>query len=402
MLTDTKARAARPAEKPYKLTDRDGLYLHVSPTGAKSWRFDYRLAGARETLTIGRYPDVPLGAARDALGRARAFVARGESPAKAKQHSKASAREARANTLQATAEKWYEARAKARSASWRDNARRWLDQDIYPMVGSKPIRDVTADDLERLVRRIAEKRGVKSAHYARLLVAGVFKSLPRHLGVGNPARDVAGLLELPKGKPRGRALSAKEIPAFLEAVDGYPGRKATKLAARLLLLTFVRKRELIEAPWQELDLERGEWVISAERMKMEKPHIVPLSRQAIECFAKLEPLAMGSFYVFPNLGDPKRPMSASTLNKVFGEIGWGGKFTPHGARSTASTALNSQGWNGDAIERQLAHTERDLVRGAYNHADYLEERRRMMQGWADYIDGLCAGGNVTTIKRAAA
>lgn len=261
---------------------------------------------------------------------------------------------------------------------------------------------MSSDDVERLVRQIAEKRGAKSAHYARLMLAGVFKSLPRNLGVGNPARDVAGVLELPKGKPRGRALSAKEIPAFLEAADRYPGRTATKLAVKLLMLTFVRKRELVEAPWEELDLKRGEWVISAQRMKMAKPHIVPLSRQAVECFEKLQPLAMGSKFVFPNLGDPKRPMSGSTLNKVFDEIGYRGRFTPHGARSTASTALNAQGWNADAIERQLAHTERDLVRGAYNHFDYLEERRRMMQAWADYLDGLSAGANVTPIKKAAA
>ncbi|HZM33873.1 MAG TPA: tyrosine-type recombinase/integrase [Burkholderiales bacterium] len=402
MLTDTKARAAKAREKPYKLGDREGLYLYVTPTGAKSWRFDYRLAGARETLTVGRYPDVGLGAARDALSRARALLARGESPARAKQHQKATARVARANTLQALAEKWYAGRKDARSESWRGNARRWLEQDVYPALGSKPIREVNGDDIERLVRRIAEERGVRSAHYVRLLLAGVFRSVPRHLNVGNPARDVAGILELPKGKARGHPLSAKEIPGFLEAADRYPGRTSTKLAIKLLMLTFVRKRELVEAPWEELDLERGEWVISAARMKMDKPHIVPLSRQALDCFEKLKPLAMGSPYVFPNLGDPRRPMSASTLNKAFDEIGYGGKFTPHGARSTASTALNAQGWSADAIERQLAHTERDLVRAAYNHADYLEERRRMMQSWADLIDGLCAGANVSPIKKAAA
>ena len=179
------------------------------------------------------------------------------------------------------------------------------------------------------MRRIAEERGVRSAHYARLTLASVFKSLPRNLGAGNPARDLAAMLELPKGKPRGRALSAKEIPAFLAADDRYPGRTSTKLAVKLLMLTFVRKRELIEAPWDELDLTGAKWVISAERMRMEKPHIVPLARQALECFKMLKPLAMGSSYVFPNLGDPRRPMSASTLNKVFDEIGYGGKFTAH-------------------------------------------------------------------------
>lgn len=401
MLTDIKARAAKAKQKPYKLTDRDGLYLFITTNGAKSWRYDYRLLGARQTLTIGQYPDVSLTVARDRLADARRAVAQGDSPAEAKQAAKAQAKIARANTVRALGEKWYEARSISRSASWRDNARRFLEQDIYPAIGNKPIRDVTADDVERLVRKVAEKRGAKSAHYMRLTLASLFKSLPRSLNVGNPARDVGTVIELPKPKPRGRPLTAKEIPVFLEAADRYPGRTATKLAIKLLMLTFVRKRELIEATWDELDLERGEWVIPAGRMKMEKPHIVPLSRQAIECFEKLKPLAFGSPYVFPNLGNPKKPMGASTLNKVFEEIGYGGSFTPHGARSTASTALNAQGWGADAIERQLAHAERDLVRAAYNHSDHLDERKRMMQAWADYLDALCSGASVANIRRAA-
>jgi integrase len=305
---------------------------------------------------------------------------------------------ARKNTLCAFGEDWYAARAKGRSESWKDNARRWLEQDIYPVLGDRPIKEISADDVERLVRKIAAKRGAKSGHYARLTLSAIYKSLPRALGVGNPARDVADAIELPKGKPRGRPLTAKEIPAFFEAADRYPGRDLTKLAIRLLMLTFVRKLELIEAKWDEIDLKAGEWVIPAERMKMDKPHIVPLSRQAIECFEKLQPLTFGSDYVFPNLGTPKKPMGASTLNKVFDEMGWGDKFTPHGARSTASTALNAQGWSADAIERQLAHAERDLVRAAYNHSDFMDERQRMMQAWADYLDGLCSGGEVVSIR----
>lgn len=402
MLTDPKARAAKAKQKPYKLSDRDGLYLYVAPSGARSWRFDYRLAGMRETLTIGQYPEVSLEDARDKLRHARKMVAKGESPAKAKQARITADKVARKNTLRAFGEDWYKVRAKGRSESWKDNTSRWLDQDIYPALGERPIREIGADDVERLVRSVAEKRGAKSAHYARLTLAAIFKSLPRALGAGNPARDVADVIELPKAKPRGRPLSAKEIPVFLEAADRYPGRISTKLAIRLLMLTFVRKRELIEAKWDEIDLERGEWVIPAERMKMDAPHIVPLSRQAADCFEKLQPLAFGSAYVFPNLGDPRRPMSGSTLNKVFDEIGWGkGKFTPHGARSTASTALNAQGWSADAIERQLAHSERDIVRAAYNHSDFMEERRRMMQAWADYLDGLASGADVVPIRQRA-
>jgi integrase len=395
MLTDIKTRAAKPQSRPYKKADRDGLYLFVAPSGAKSWRFDYRLNGARKTLTIGRYPEVGLGDAREELARARALVAKGSSPSKLKQEKKVDARLARANTFKARADDWLAIRAPDRSASWRENARRWLDEDIYPAIGSRPIRDVTVTDVENIVRAIAKKRGAASAHYARLLIAGVFRAQPHALNLGNPARDAANVIEIPRGKPKGVPLAVKDIPAFLDAADRYPGRIATKLAIRLLMLTFTRKRELVEAPWTEIDLDRGEWEISAERMKMAKPHIVPLSRQAVECFRELKLHAGSSPYVFPNLGDPRRPMSASTLNKVFVEIGYGGRFTPHGARSTASTELNKQGWSTDAIELQLAHTERNKVRAAYNHADRMEERRRMMQHWADFLDGLTSGNVVS-------
>ena len=401
MLTDTKASAVKAKGKPYKLADRDGLYLYVTPSGAKSWRFDYRVAGARETLSIGLYPDVGLERARDELGKARKLVAKGESPARAKQDRKSSAKIARANTLQAVGRKWYQARAAYRSASWQGNAKRWLEGDFYPAIGSKPIQDVTADDVERVVRQIADKRGAKSAEYARIMLAAIFKSLPRAHGVGNPARDLGRVIEPPKVIPRGRALTTKEIPVFLEAADRYPGNHSTKLAIRLLMLTFVRKRELIEAKWSELDLKRGEWVIPAERMKMDGAHTVPLSRQAVECFEKLKPLACGSDYVFPHFARNEKPMNASTINMAFYRIGYAGKFTPHGARSTASTALNAQGWSVDAIERQLAHAERDLVRAAYNQSDYMVERKKMMQAWADYVDGLCAGADVVPIKRKA-
>jgi integrase len=371
----------------------------VTTSGAKSWRYDYRLAGGRETLTIGLYPDVSLTDARDALLAARRLVARGVSPARAKQETRAKARTARANTDQAFGQKWYDAKAPHRSKSWCDNAKRWLEQDIYPALGNKPIGEITPDEIERLVRRVAEKRGAKSGHLARLIFAQVFKSVPRDLHVGNPARDIGSVVELPKPKPKGRPLTVKEIPTFLGAIDRYPARPSTKLATKLLMLTFVRKMELIEAPWDEIDLKGAEWVITAERMNMDKPHIVPLSRQAVACFERLQELACGSPFVFPNNSDPRRPMGASTLNVLFDRAGWKGRFTPHGMRSTASTGLNAQGWPGDAIERQLAHTERDLVRAAYNHADFLNERRRMMQSWADYLDSLCSGADVTPMRK---
>ena len=238
------------------IADRDGLYLFVTPHEAKSWRFDYRLASVRRTLTIGRFPEVGLTAARDAVSAARALVAQGISPSRAKQEKKAAAELDRKNTLKARAEDWYAAKAPTRSKSWRRNARRWLDGDIYPTIGDKPIRNVTAGDIEDLVKATAKKRGAKTAFYARLLLADVFRKQPRSLNLGNPARDVGNFLEIPKGEPMGKPLPMRQIPELLKAVNSYTGREQTKYAIRLLLHTFTRKHELVEAPWAEFDLDR--------------------------------------------------------------------------------------------------------------------------------------------------
>lgn len=407
-LKNAQISNARPrADAAYKLADGGGLYLHIAPKsarhpgGAKSWRYDYRLAGRRETLTIGQYPDVPLARARKRHSEARELVAEGKSPAKEKRSKKERDKLASQNTMKAVCERWYEAKAHARSASWRDNARRWLEGDIYRVIGSKSILHTTVEDIEGALRQIVKERGAASARYARLLLVSVYKSLPRALGLGNPARDLGDVAEVHKGEPRGKPLPAKQIPALLEAIEKAPARQQTKLAARLLLLTFTRKLELVSAPWEELDLERAEWTISAERMKADRPHVVPLSSQAVLCFEYLKPLAAGSKYVFPNIGSQDRPMAGTTLNKFFHEIGFA-HFTPHSARSTASTILNGQGFDKDAIELQLAHVERSQTRAAYNYADKLEERSRMMQAWADFIDGLCAGNVIPMRGKAAA
>ena len=393
---DLRFRKAKAKDKPYKIADRDGLYLFVTPHEAKSWRFDYRLASVRRTLTIGRFPEVGLTAARDAVSAARALVAQGISPSRAKQEKKAAAELDRKNTLKARAEDWYAAKAPTRSKSWRRNARRWLDGDIYPTIGDKPIRNVTAGDIEDLVKATAKKRGAKTAFYARLLLADVFRKQPRSLNLGNPARDVGNFLEIPKGEPMGKPLPMRQIPELLKAVNSYTGREQTKYAIRLLLHTFTRKHELVEAPWAEFDLDRAEWTIASERMKMERPHIVPLSRQAVKWLRELLKLANGSDYVFPSANDTMCPMSGSTLNHALVDMGFQ-HFTPHSARSTASTELNKQGWAAEAIELQLAHIERNKTRASYNYADKMDEQRKMMQHWSDFLDGL-AIGNVVSIN----
>ena len=404
--TDTQAENARHEAKPYKraVKNHPGLYLYVAekPSLVRSWRYDYRIGANRETLTYGQHPDLSLADAHEAHTAARKLVARGESPAKAKQAHIERQRIANANTVKAVCERWYEGRQKDRSQSWRENCRRFLDQDVYPLVGSKAIQNVSIDELEGLIRRVAKDRGPKSAHHLRLMLADVYSEQPRELHLGNPARDLVGvtkklLKNAPKGTPKGQALPTKDIPALIHAIERSTARQQTKLAARLLLLTFTRKTELVHAPWTELDLERAQWKIPAARMKADRPHIVPLSQQAVVCFQLLMPLSGGSIYVFPNLGSYTRPMSETTLNKFFHDIGFP-HFTPHSARSTASTILNGQGFSADAIELQLAHVERNRTRAAYNYADKMEERIRMMQQWATFLDSL-EEGNVSSIRQ---
>ncbi|MBL8527556.1 MAG: tyrosine-type recombinase/integrase [Burkholderiales bacterium] len=399
MLTDKAIAAAKPGSKPYKLADQGGLYLFVTPTGGKSWRYDYRISGRRCTLVLGRYPDVPLRSrltpegiwiegARDQHEAARALVAQGIDPAAKKKEGKVFARESAANTFPTLAKLWKGEKAARRSNTWNDNATRWL-KDAEAAFGSRPAEEITPAAVLALLEKIKAERGARSAEYARQTFAGVFAAGVRTLRVkNNPARELAGWSEMPPARKQ-RPLSVAELPAFLAAVDRYPGRPETRLALELLLLTFVRKRELTEARWSEIDFDRAIWQIEAERMKARAAHIVPLATQALNRFRELRRLAPErSPFVFPNLGNPlHKAMGASTLNVAMGRIGFA-HLPPHAIRGTASTILNGAGWGRDAIERQLAHAERDKVRAAYNFADYLKERTAMMQAWADTLDEL--------------
>ena len=397
-LSDPKLRNIKTNGKAQKFADRDGLYAFVSPTGAISFRYDYRLDGKRYTLTIGRYPEKSLAGAREEHLAARKLVEARQSPARLKQTEKHAARITAANTFKAFSEQWFASKAPHRSHSWADGTRRWLDKQIYPKIGTLALTEIKPSDVLAIMKAMEKLGTLKSAECARGVISQVFDyAIRNHAADFNQAQSVRGAVMVPPPKRRTPMLAA-DIPAFMEALDAYPGKLATKLGFKLLLLTFVRKNELAEAPWTEFDLDKAEWRIPPERMKMQGAHIVPLSRQAVECLKELKLISCNSPFVFPNHGAPDKPMSGTTFNKALDTMGYGGKFTPHGFRATASTILNEQGFRPDLIERQLAHTERDRVRAAYNHAEYLEERRRMLQHWADYIDGLCSGGNVVSLR----
>lgn len=407
MLTDTRLRNAKPKQRPYKLTDAGGLYLFIgprslrNPEGLKSWRFDYRLHGKRETLTIGRYPDIGLAEARERHAAARKLVAKGESPAKSKQRDRAIAIETAANTFWALAEDWRRQVEASKSDAWKAQIARLLKKDIYPAIGDRPVRDVTSADVLKIVRSIADRGAAHSATVARQIVSRVYQFAICTLRAEyDPAQAVKGAIERPKPKHH-PTLTAKELPAFMKAVEEYGGRPQTRLAIRLLLLTFTRKLELLNATWEELDLEAAEWRIPAGRMKMREEHVVPLSHQAVERFRDLRLFSGGSPFVFPNYSHGAQPMGEVTLNYAIRLMGYGGKMTPHGVRALASTILHEQGWKPDVIERQLAHAERNKSRAAYHRSEYLEERRRMMQAWADYLDALANGADVVALHRKA-
>jgi integrase len=414
MLSDTKARQAKPQPNPYKLADRDGLYLHVLPTGGKAWRYEYRLAGKRETVTLGRYPDVPLVKARQRLQEARALLADGISPAGQKQADKAAQRAEARNTFKALADDWSSEKGPTRSKSWQIAVGGRLSNHINPVIGAKPVNAVTADDVLSIMYAKRDEGRPALGEACRRDVAMILRwGMVNRRAKLNVARELAGALTVPASKSH-RPLARDEVPTFRERVEAYDspmkldgtkkdhaGRTETKLAMRLLLLTFVRKNELIRAPWSEIDLDAAEWRIPAYRMKGKREHIVPLSRQAVATFRELKSLSSGSKYVIPHYSDTFRPGNGQTINAAFVTMGYKiGDFVPHGLRATASTFLHELGYRPDIVEMQMAHKERNRIAGVYNKAEYLTERRQMMQDYADFILAVAVGDNIVSLHEA--
>ena len=288
-------------------------------------------------------------------------------------------------------------------ARWRAQAEAWLKNDVYPVIGERPVKDVGPADVLDAMRRFEERGARTSAERLRSMLSRIFRYTVRNLRAdSDPAHAVKGAVTVPETKHH-PTFKLNDLPAFLEKVEAYPGRRETYLGMRLLLITFVRKTELANAEWSEIDPDAAEWRIPARRMKTREEHVVPLSTQSVETFKELKSLSNTSQFVFPNRNDPRRPMGPSRFNDMIRAIGYTGIFSPHGARSLASTALNELGWRPDAVERQLAHAEQSKVRAAYNRAEYLDERREMMQQWADMVDAVAQGDSkISVIKRAVA
>lgn len=391
-LTDAKIRASKPGLKPSKLADAGGLYLEVRPSGAKLWRYRYRIASKENIFAIGEYPEISLAEARSELAKARALVKQGLHPSHNRQAERLRNVSANANTFEAVANEWISKKANGWTPYYQRQVHGFLKADVFPHIGKLPIRKVTAAHLLEIIRRIEDRGAATVALLVRQWSSAIFRYAVATLRAdSDPAAALRGAIHRPKVEHR-KPLSRDQIADFLKALESYGGYRTTVIALHLILLTFVRTVELRKAVWTEFDLDHAKWRIPADRMKMRETHIVPLSSQAVVLLRELQTYTGGRDFLFPNYRRPKDCMTATTLNRALERMGFNGKdsigFSAHGFRATASTILNEKGYRSEVIERQLAHAERDKVRAAYNHAEYMGERTGMMQAWADYVDSL--------------
>jgi integrase len=383
-LTALEIARAKTDGKSQKRPDGNGLYLYITKK-TKSYRTDYLFGGKRGTIVHGKHPDLSLAKARELNRETRRLLGEGINPATQKRLDKLARNASFGDSFESTAKHWYDAKEPLRSKVWRDTHHLYLGRDLNPYIGNVPLKQIDAGTLLNVLEKARDKRGVRTAERVRQTAVQVFDHGMRKLKIhANPARILQGWADLPQQVNR-QPLREHEIPEFVERLDADTGSTATKLCIFLMLLTFVRKVEIAHARWDEFDLDNAVWVIPAERMKMRDLHVVPLSRQVLAALKQLKPLSLGSDYLFPNISSTAKPMGLSTPNVAFDRMGYGGRFTPHGIRATASTWLNNRGVRADVIERQLAHAERNRIRAAYNHADYMPERTAMMQIWADFI-----------------
>lgn len=389
-LTNTAIRNAKPAKKTRRLFDGSGLYLEVAPSGGKWWRFKYRFARKEKRISLGVYPDVSLKDARERCIEARKLLANGIDPAEDRKSRKTAIVNLQTNSFESIAREWLLKFSINWVESHSSRIIRRLEQDIFPWIGATPINEVTAPLLLTTLRRIENRGAVETAHRVMQNCSQIFRyAVATGRAERDPTFDLRGAIPPSKAKHHASITDPKAIGILLGALDQYEGSFITKCALKLAPLVFVRPGELRHAEWSEIDFDAAEWRIDGSKMKMRVQHIVPLSKQSLNIISELRPLTGRGKYLFPSIRSSQRAMSENTITGALRRLGYTkDEMTGHGFRSMASTLLNEQGWNRDAIERQLAHAERSSVRAAYNYAEYLPERKNMMQAWADYLDSL--------------
>ena len=398
-LSDTKIRAVKPTDKPQKLFDGGGLFLLVTPTGGKLWRLKYRFGGTEKLLSLGIYPQISLAEIRQKRDQALAMIANQIDPGNIKKAQKAAATE-ETDTFEVIAREWYSKFSPSWAASHSNKIIRRLELYVFPWLGNRPIKSITAPDLLTVLRRIEAKGTLETAHRTQQNCSQIFRyAVATGRAERDPSGDLRGAIPPASGKHMATITDPKVIAGLLNSIDGYKGSIVTRCALQLAPLVFVRPGELRHAEWSEINFESAEWRIPAEKMKAGVLHIVPLSMQTQKVLREIQPLTGTGRYVFPSPRTQSRPMSDNAILSALRRMGYAkDEMSGHGFRSMASTLLNEQGWNRDAIERQLAHAERNSVRAAYNYAEFMPERKKMMQSWADYLDGIKAGALIIPLR----
>ncbi len=409
-LSDAAIRASKPTEKPYKVFDGSGLYLLVTPEGSRLWRFKYRYGGKERLLALGPYPDVALKEARDRCGKAKAQLRDGIDPSAVRRADKASRIDREAGTFEVVAREWH---AK-QSARWAKNGGqrilRRLEMYAFPRIGSRQIRELTGPDLLAVLQRVESKGHPETAHRLKQYLGAIFRyAVATHRADSDPTAALRGALATPPSRSFASITEPKRIGELMRAVRSYSGSDIVRCALELLALVFVRPGELRGARWEEFSFDLAdsldtsnarlrEWRIPAERMKMREQHLVPLSSQAVAVLRELHAISGPSGFLFPGVRSKARSISENTMNAALRAMGYTREqMTGHGFRHMASTTLHERGYRSEWIERQLAHADSNSMRSRYNFAEYLPERRKMMQEWADYLDGLANGAEVVSI-----
>ena len=402
-LTDSAIRALRPRATAYKVADEKGLYLQVTPSGGRLWRVKFRAEGGIEKkLSLGAYPDLSLKDARSARDAARALLAKGVDPAQQKRRDKHVAKINASNTFASVAKAYIERNRRDGLADATVGKREWFLRLVERSLGHRPISEIAPYEILEAVRPYEASKNDEKAHRTLQFVGQVYRyAVANQLAPSDPTRDLRGALASRRPKHLAAILDAKKAGELLRAIDGYEGWSLTRTALQLSALLFVRPGELRGAEWSELDLEAEVWRIPAARMKGRIEHAVPLSRQAKELFGSVQGLTGAGKYVFPSIRSTARPMSENTVNGALRRLGFrGDEMTAHGFRAMASTLLNESGrWSPDAIERALAHKDRDIVRAAYHRGAHWAERVAMAQWWADYLDRLREGAAIVPFRR---
>lgn len=390
-LTDIQIKRAKPQDKPYTMNDGHGLSLLIKPDGSKGWRFRFRFAGKARLMSFGSYELVSLAEAREKRDTARKQVANGIDPVEERKAQKLAQKLSTENSFESVSREWHAAKADRWTIAYREEIIKTFEQDVFPFIGKRPISEIKPLELLEVLKRIEKRGALEKTRKVRQRCGEVFRyAIITGRAEYNPAPDLAIALAIPKQKHH-PFLSAEELPHFVRDLESYTGSIITKNATKILMMTGVRTQEMRFATWSEIDLIKGIWEIPAERMKMRRPHIVPLSSQVIELFKQLQLITSDYPYVFIGRNDRRKPISKESVNQVIESLGYKGRTTGHGFRHTLSTILHEMGFESAWIEIQLAHVDKNTIRGTYNHALYLDKRKYMMQKYSDFLMNLSTG-----------